>query len=75
MKKTKFDWIVLKYDVQPNEFVCERCKRRQPLPDGALAISIFEAMGNAFTKIHKRCTLNTENDILSPTKVGSFQRR
>ncbi|MFH1863780.1 MAG: hypothetical protein ABIJ85_02650 [bacterium] len=47
-------WIVLKYDVIPNVFECERCgeKREIRLP---AAIDDFVLQGRAFAKTHKYC--------------------
>jgi len=61
-KKIKNEWVVLKYDVQPNEFVCERCGDKQVMPQGSIRFSMFEAIGNAFMKIHKKCKPKPQAD-------------
>jgi hypothetical protein len=55
----KYDWIKLKYDVNPNELICERCGDKQVMPEGSMRFSIFTAIGDAFTKQHKKCSIPT----------------
>lgn len=50
-------WIVLKYDVNPNEMVCERCKGKQVLPEGPISVNMLLAMMKSFQKSHKHCKL------------------
>jgi len=52
---SKYSWIVLKYDCNPNKLICERCKEEQVMPEGSIKFSIFTAIGDAFTKAHKNC--------------------
>lgn len=52
---SNYDWIVLKYDVQPNVMICERCGDKQVMPEGSIRFSIMEALLNAFMKLHKNC--------------------
>ena len=54
-RQMRRDWIVLKYDVSPNELVCERCGGRQVMPAGPIPTRIFIAIGDAFKQIHKNC--------------------
>jgi hypothetical protein len=55
MTNEKYDYIKLDYSKQPNEMVCERCKKTQVLPAGAMPFKIFLANTNAFYKLHKGC--------------------
>lgn len=55
MPNNKYPWIVLKYDVNPNQLICERCGKLQVLPEGSMSFDMLEAMVNCFLKLHKRC--------------------
>jgi hypothetical protein len=50
----KCEWVKYKYDVKPNEMICERCGRTAlaPMPCG---FKEAIAMMNAFAKIHNKC--------------------
>ena len=52
---SKYPWIILKYDVNPNVLVCERCGDKQVLPEGSMRFYMFNAIGDAFTNSHKDC--------------------
>lgn len=52
---TKYDWIRLKYDVQPNIMICERCNNSQVMPEGFINIAIMQSLTNTFIKLHKNC--------------------
>ena len=62
------DWVRLKYDVSPNEMVCERCGHTAlaPMPCG---FKEAEAMMTAFYKIHKNCKPKKENIICREAKA------
>ena len=55
---TKHNWIVLKYDVNPNELLCTRCNKIQVMPEGSMPIDIYIVIVNAFAKLHKKCKVN-----------------
>ncbi len=48
------EWIFLKYDVQPNLFICERCGDTFPIQTPCSG-KMMIAVGDAFNKQHKRC--------------------
>lgn len=50
----KHEWIFLKYDVQPNLMICERCGEKvlAPMP---CKISTAIEMFKGFAKAHKKC--------------------
>jgi hypothetical protein len=54
MSKKIPNWVLLKYDIQPPVFMCERCgaKREAHLP---AAIDDFVKQGKAFAESHKYC--------------------
>ena len=51
----KHDWIVLKYDVYPNQLICERCNQKMEMPQQPIPINVYMAMLKAFGKDHKKC--------------------
>jgi hypothetical protein len=50
-----YNWIVVKYDVEPNKLVCERCGKTKDLPPSPFRSSEFLAIGKEFEDIHKNC--------------------
>lgn len=53
MKKIP-EWIILKYDVTPNQYVCQRCGARREVYLPA-TIDDFVKQGEAFAESHKHC--------------------
>jgi len=51
----KKEWLFLKYDVNPNVLICQRCKKEQVMPEGSTPINIFLAIMKSFNKIHRKC--------------------
>ena len=60
------EWIFLKYDVQPNLFICERCGDSFPIQTPCSS-KMMIAVGEAFTKQHKRCTPRPGAIVEQPT--------
>jgi hypothetical protein len=52
--QSEVEWVFLKYDVQPNLFVCERCGDSFPIKTPCSA-KMMIAVGDAFMKQHKHC--------------------
>lgn len=50
----KYDWIVLKYDVTPNQWICERCGEKITSPAPCKIDTAIE-MSKGFLKVHKKC--------------------
>ena len=57
----KYDYIKIKYDVQPNEMICEKCNDKQVMPEGSMRFSIMQSLLNAFYRLHKKC-INLKNE-------------
>jgi hypothetical protein len=53
--KKKFAHIVMDITQNPNVMVCEICKARQVLPEGAMPVQILQANLDSFMSIHKKC--------------------
>lgn len=51
----KYPWIRLKFDVTPNELICNRCGQVQPFPEGNPFLYTVEAILKSFGKVHKNC--------------------
>ena len=59
----KYDYIKIKIDVQPNIFICEKCKYQFQLPESPMRFSMLQAIMNQFLKDHKKCiTKQIENE-------------
>lgn len=56
----KHPWIILKYDVNPNECICERCGGKQVMPEGSMHIDMMIAIMKAFMRMHKTCKEKTK---------------
>lgn len=54
---TKYPWIIIKYDVNPNIMICERCKKEQSFPEGTMSINFMIGIMDLFAKIHKKCKI------------------
>ena len=53
-----YDWLVIKYDVQPNVFLCERCNMTYAFSTPC-SFKMLDSMMTAFISDHKKCKVKS----------------
>jgi hypothetical protein len=58
--KIRHDWIRLKYDVNPNQMICERCGKMFEMPIGGISFNMMLGIMGGFAKDHIHCKVKAE---------------